>query len=247
MLHLTRTSGKLRDLWVQRLKHFYSLFQNADSILNIYIFISYKPPRDDVYRPHKTQTHTHTNTSTRQDQLVAEADLHKKQANRRTSMPWTRLETAVPKSMPWKRLETAVPTVQRPPTAWPHGPAIVYLLHIKLIENTHLVLWSYRVVNEVYWMALCRDFISIECEKLDGGDQKIGRWKLCGNGRKVYNCNNSTKILRVYLLEILVLRVLTPSSVDSAYKTCRQNMLLLSSGWKWVVCVVVSLCGHAYS
>jgi len=46
----------------------------------------------------------------------------------------------------------------------------------------------------------------------------FGRWKLCGSGCKVNNCNNSIKLLRVCLLEILALCVLTPSSVGSAYK-----------------------------
>jgi hypothetical protein len=34
----------------------------------------------------------------------------------------------------------------------------------------------------------------------------------------VYNCNNSIMLWRVCLLEILALRVLTPSTVESAYK-----------------------------
>jgi hypothetical protein len=47
--------------------------------------------------------------------------------------------------------------------------------------------------------------------------QNIGKWKLCGSGCKVNNCNNSIKFLRVCLLEILALNVLTPSSAETAY------------------------------
>jgi ABC-type nickel/cobalt efflux system permease component RcnA len=65
--HWTSISGKLGVLWVQRFKHFYSLFQNTDSILNvisIFVFVANRLELRSVDRT-QAQTHAHKHTHTR--------------------------------------------------------------------------------------------------------------------------------------------------------------------------------------
>ena len=140
MLQWTSTSAKLRVLWVQTSKHFYSLFQKIDSILNIistFLFVINRlklRSLDHTQKYTHTNTHTHTHTHTQiptwKDWPVPESDNYTKHIMhyRRASMYWT-------------RLEPAVATIQRPRTARPPGPTIVYLLHTKLIfpENTPII------------------------------------------------------------------------------------------------------------
>jgi hypothetical protein len=87
LLRWTSTSGKLCVLWVQRSKHFYSLFQNIDSIPNVLstsVFVvnrlmlkSLDHTNTHIYTHARARTHTHAHTKTHQHIHTHKTHTHK--------------------------------------------------------------------------------------------------------------------------------------------------------------------------
>jgi hypothetical protein len=63
-----------------------------------------------------------------------------------------------------------------------------------------------------------------------------GKWKGWDRGNKVNNINNSVILIRKYFIEIVTLPVLTPSTVESAYKLVSEICCCyLQGGREWCV------------
>jgi hypothetical protein len=69
-------------------------------------------------------------------------------------------------------------------------------------------------VNIIFWLSV-ENWVETNCMYQYWNSVK---WKLCGSGVKVNNCNNSIKLFMVCLLEILALCVLTLTTVDTTYR-----------------------------
>jgi hypothetical protein len=148
-------------LGVQRVKHFYSLFQNTESILNaifIFLFVINRLEMRSLDHTHThTQTHTHTHTH-KHTHKHTHTHTNTHTHTRIHKHTHTHINTTDSPSQRLTTQHTTNPTDEHPcseqdskmqylqssdliPYSQPARPAFVYLLHIKFIfpENTQLV------------------------------------------------------------------------------------------------------------